>query len=520
MNSIVEATVALSRVSSFLVCQEYEPITTGDLSDVGIRISNASFVYESKKPKASKKGKGSLEQKILDAEWEITLLRSQLEDAETQLSKINLPANEESLFDKQSSSFQNLLCLRRVNLECERGAMIAVVGTVGSGKTSLINAILGEVRAIAGTVFVKGRVAYFAQTPFIMNNTLKENILFRSGDEPYDENAYKEAISVCALEQDLSILPGGDACEIGEKGITLSGGQKARIAMARVVYHDADICLLDDPLAAVDAHVGKHLFQKCIIDKILMGGGGRIDAESNYRGKKKKVVVLVTNALQYLRSPMVDRILVVGDGTVQESGTYSELSMNPASLFSKSLKSFYESSDELKLRSKEHEDLMPNASSSSSLNAMGIIGADADVAKIVAPFDDNKQRRSSARLPAPTEALDSNSGVLTTDELQERDIGHVTLSVYLSWARAAGGSAILFLIVFSYSAVEAINVLSRWWLTHWSFYGSKNGNQLYYLFVYAAINLSAVVATFLRLLFITMSGLRAAKMVSWPFLHC
>jgi hypothetical protein len=138
----------------------------------------------------------------------------------------------------------------------------------------------------------------------------------------------------------------------------------------------------------------------------------------------------------------------------------------------------------------------------------------------VAPFDDNKQRRSSARLPAPTEALDSNSGVLTTDELQERDIGHVTLSVYLSWARAAGGSAILFLIVFSYSAVEAINVLSRWWLTHWSFYGSKNGNQLYYLFVYAAINLSAVVATFLRLLFITMSGLRAAKMVSWPFLHC
>jgi ABC-type transport system involved in cytochrome bd biosynthesis fused ATPase/permease subunit len=186
MNSIVEATVALHRVSSFLVCQEHEPITTGDLSDVGIRISNASFVYESKKPKASKKGKGSLEQKILDAEWEITLLRSQLEDAEMQLSKINFSTDEEIPADKQSSSFQNLLCLRRVNLECERGAMIAVVGTVGSGKTSLINAILGEVRAIAGTVFVKGRVAYFAQTPFIMNNTLKENILFCSGDEPSD----------------------------------------------------------------------------------------------------------------------------------------------------------------------------------------------------------------------------------------------------------------------------------------------------------------------------------------------
>lgn len=515
MNSIVEATVALSRVSSFLVCQEHEPIPPGDLSDIGIRISNASFVYESKKPKASKKGKGSLEQKILDAEWEITLLRSQLADVETQLSKINL----QSLADKESCLCHSLLCLRRVNFECERGVMIAVVGTVGSGKSSLINAILGEVRAVAGTVFVKGRVAYFAQNPFIMNNTLKENILFRSDDEPHDEKAYKEAISVCALEHDLSILPGGDACEIGEKGITLSGGQKARIAMARVVYHDADICLLDDPLAAVDAHVGKHLFQKCIIDKILMGGSVRSDDESSYGRKKKKVVVLVTNALQYLKSPMVDRILVVGDGTVQESGTYAELSLNPASLFSKSLKSFHESTDEHHPRNEEHEDLTSSASSS-SLNAMGIIGADADVAKIVAPFDETKKLRSSARLSVPTEVVDNNTGVLTTDELQERDIGHVTLSVYLSWARAAGGAVILFFIVFSYGAVEAINVLSRWWLTHWSFYGSKNGKQLYYLFMYAAINLSAVVATFLRLLFITICGLRAARTVSWSFLHC
>jgi hypothetical protein len=120
----------------------------------------------------------------------------------------------------------------------------------------------------------------------------------------------------------------------------------------------------------------------------------------------------------------------------------------------------------------------------------------------------------------PAEVVDNNTGVLTTDELQERDIGHVTLSVYLSWARAAGGAVILIFIVISYGAVEAINVLSRWWLTHWSFYGSKNGNQLYYLFMYAAINLSAVVATFLRLLFITICGLRAARTVRWSFLHC
>jgi ATP-binding cassette subfamily C (CFTR/MRP) protein 1 len=514
MNSVVEAAVALSRVSSFLLCQEHTPIPQGDLANVGIRISNASFVYESNRPKASQKGRGSLEQRILDAEWEIRLLRSQLEDAESRISKMN---PHSLVYNDQSFSYHNLLCLRQVNFECERGTLIAVVGTVGSGKSSLINAILGEVRAVSGSVFVKGRVAYFAQSPFIMNNTLKENILFRSDDGPYDDKAYQEALSVCALEHDLSILPGGDACEIGEKGITLSGGQKARVAMARVVYHDADICLLDDPLAAVDAHVGKHLFQKCIIDKLLLGGYNGIGTEPAVPcDRKKKVVILVTNALQYLKSPMVDRILVLEDGVVQETGTYLELSMNSTSLFSRSLKSFHQPSDEQILPIKEREDMIPSASSS-SLNALGIIGEDSDVAKIVAPFDGVKPFRASntfARQSMTKDIVDNNSGVLLTDELLERDVGHVTLSVYLSWARAAGGAVVFFLIIFSYGAVEAINVLSRWWLTHWSFFGAKNGNQLYYLFIYAIINLSAVVATFFRLLFITMCGLRASRTVS------
>jgi ABC-type transport system involved in cytochrome bd biosynthesis fused ATPase/permease subunit len=280
LNSIVEATVALSRVSSFLLCEEHTPIPSGDLTAVGIRISNGSFVYESTRQKAAFELKGSLAQKLLDAEWEITLLRSQLDDAGSQLESLSVDAIAGSnLADNgQSYELRQLLCLRRVNFECNNGALIAVVGPVGAGKTSLVNAILGEVRAVSGSVFVKGRVAYFAQSPFIMNDSLKANVLFGGQDKPYDDQSYKEALSVCALEHDLTILPGGDACEIGEKGINLSGGQKARVAMARVVYHNADIYLLDDPLAAVDAHVGKHLFQKCIIDKLLLGGsnGGNI----------------------------------------------------------------------------------------------------------------------------------------------------------------------------------------------------------------------------------------------------
>lgn len=119
---------------------------------------------------------------------------------------------------------------------------------------------------------MNGRIAYCAQTPFIMNDTLKANVLFGNGDGPVDEERYKRAIAASALEHDLHLLPGGDKCEIGEKGVTLSGGQKARVSLARALYDRAEIILLDDPLAAVDAHVGRHLFQKCIVNELLYGG--------------------------------------------------------------------------------------------------------------------------------------------------------------------------------------------------------------------------------------------------------
>ena len=165
-------------------------------------------------------------------------------------------------------------------MECKRGEMVAVVGGVGAGKSTLINSILGEGRPLTGTeLAVKGKLGTFVQTPFIMNDTVRNNILFghaaplskEGGEEVVDEERYKLAVQVSSLSHDLKLLPHGDQTEIGEKGITLSGGQKARVAIARTIYHDADVYLLDDPLAAVDAHVGKDLFNKCIVDEMLLG---------------------------------------------------------------------------------------------------------------------------------------------------------------------------------------------------------------------------------------------------------
>ncbi|XP_022800678.1 ATP-binding cassette sub-family C member 11-like [Stylophora pistillata] len=112
-----------------------------------------------------------------------------------------------------------------------------------------------------GNVTIGGSVAYVAQQAWIMNATVKENILL---GKPYNDARYKTARFACSLEQDLKILPNGDETEIGERGINLSGGQKQRISLARALYYDMDIYLLDDPLSAVDAHVGQHIFKHCI----------------------------------------------------------------------------------------------------------------------------------------------------------------------------------------------------------------------------------------------------------------
>ena len=149
--------------------------------------------------------------------------------------------------------------LSDINLNVTSGSLTAVVGTVGAGKSSLVSALLGEMEIPEGEVCVERNIAYVPQQAWMQNATLKENILF--GNEG-GSRSYEEVVAACALEPDLKVLPGGDKTEIGEKGINLSGGQKQRISLARAVFQDADLYLLDDPLSAVDSHVGKHIFEK------------------------------------------------------------------------------------------------------------------------------------------------------------------------------------------------------------------------------------------------------------------
>eukprot|EP00074_Homo_sapiens_P099435 XP_016878732.1 multidrug resistance-associated protein 1 isoform X9 [Homo sapiens] len=195
--------------------------------------------------------------------------------------------------------------LNGITFSIPEGALVAVVGQVGCGKSSLLSALLAEMDKVEGHVAIKGSVAYVPQQAWIQNDSLRENILFGCQlEEPY----YRSVIQACALLPDLEILPSGDRTEIGEKGVNLSGGQKQRVSLARAVYSNADIYLFDDPLSAVDAHVGKHIFENVIGPKGML---------------KNKTRILVTHSMSYL--PQVDVIIVMSGGKISEMGSYQEL---------------------------------------------------------------------------------------------------------------------------------------------------------------------------------------------------
>ncbi|KAG6596104.1 ABC transporter C family member 5 [Phytophthora cinnamomi] len=189
---------------------------------------------------------------------------------------------------------QETALLNRVDLTVKQGDLVVVHGSVGSGKSSLCSALLGEMKKLAGNVFVRGRVAYYSQETWIQNMTIRENILFGM---PYDKEKYSRVIGACGLMPDMKQFPAGDETEIGQKGVNLSGGQKARVCLARACYSDADILLLDSPLAAVDAIVQRQIFSDCICNLLA-----------------DKTVVLVTHSADIIASKAANMKVLVEAG--------------------------------------------------------------------------------------------------------------------------------------------------------------------------------------------------------------
>ncbi|XP_052516754.1 ATP-binding cassette sub-family C member 2 [Budorcas taxicolor] len=349
--------------------------------------------------------------------------------------------------------------IQDVNLDIMPGQLVAVVGTVGSGKSSLMSAMLGEMENVHGHITVKGSVAYVPQQSWIQNGTIKENILFGS---ELDEKKYQQVLEACALLPDLEVLPGGDMAEIGEKGINLSGGQKQRISLARATYQNSDIYILDDPLSAVDAHVGKHIFNK------VLGPNGLL---------KGKTRILVTHSIHFL--PQVDEIVVVGNGTILEKGSYSTLLANKG-LFAKNLKTFVKQTgpeDEATVNDDSEDDdcgLVPSVEEISEDVASLSMKRENDLHRTLS----HRSRSSSRRLKSLKDSLKiRNANILKEEEEPVRgqklikkefvQTGKVKFSIYLKYLQAIGWCSIVFILL-GFVIYYVAFIGSNLWLSAWT----------------------------------------------------
>ncbi|CAG2243525.1 ABC transporter C family member 5,ATP-dependent bile acid permease,Multidrug resistance-associated protein 7,ABC transporter C family member 10,Multidrug resistance-associated protein 1,ABC transporter C family member 8,Canalicular multispecific organic anion transporter 2,Pleiotropic ABC efflux transporter of multiple drugs YBT1,Multiple drug resistance-associated protein-like transporter 1,Canalicular multispecific organic anion transporter 1,Multidrug resistance-associated protein 5,Putative uncharacter len=428
-------------------------------------------------------------------------------------------------------------CFRNINITIPEKKLVAVVGHVGCGKSSLLSSILGDMTKVKGSVRVKGKISYVPQQAWIQNASVEDNILF--GCE-MDQKKYKDVIDACALRTDLDILPASDRTELGEKcivnprnqmyqsldgvfreegerwmyqsldgvfreegerwmyqsldgvfreererwmyqsldgvfreegerwmyqsldgvfrekgsgdGINLSGGQKQRISLARAVYHDTDIYLLDDPLSSVDSNVGKHIFEKVIGNTGLLSD---------------KTRVLVTHGLRWL--PFVDKIIVMVDGSISEIGTYEEL-LSHDGAFAQFLKMYIietaEDEDDPEEEKIKTDISQRFISVGSGDNYDRLLETQTDDVKLLMKICESKRLRNGSKLSQESFVeVPVQKSKLTTDETTEE--GHVRLSIFITYAKAIG-LVIVGIILFVYALYQISSVLANIWLSQWT----------------------------------------------------
>ncbi|KAK9238147.1 hypothetical protein V1525DRAFT_125797 [Lipomyces kononenkoae] len=401
--------------------------------------------------------------------------------------------------------------LRNLNIDFKVGEITLVIGPTGAGKTSLLMGLLGEMTLLEGNVFLPGvsseyghqidpatglsnSVAYCSQQPWLLNESIKNNILFGS---PYDHVRYQACIDACALRHDLAIFEAGDNTEVGERGIALSGGQKQRISLARALYSPAKHLLLDDCLSAVDSHSALWIYQNCILGPLMYG----------------RTCILVSHNVA-LTVVGANHIIVLNNGTVQFQGTPEE-----------AFEAGVLGDDEL---------LQQSISTRNSSMAVSRSESSADLvskqhAPIGAPAEES--RKSVTDEVEVTESVIEDSGEQSVCQpknpppplvqAEESEIGQVKLNVYLTYFRSMGPGWYWLIVLIAFVGQQGGLVIQSWWIREWannasdvsdavSGLGLTSGQQsseerrpgshgvVYYLWIYAAISVLYMIISFCR----------------------
>ena len=325
--------------------------------------------------------------------------------------------NNEDINQKLKSHLEDEMSLNDINLTIKKKEFICIIGEVGSGKSSLIQAILNNMPVINSKnskIIINGTISYVGQEAWIQNNTIRNNILFY---QPYDQEKYEKIISLCELNQDLNTFIGGDMTEIGEKGVNLSGGQKARISIARALYNENDIYIFDDPISALDAHVGKSIMMNCIVNYL-----------------KNKTRILITHALQY--ASFADTIIYMKNGNIYWEGNYNEL-IN---------QSFYS----------EFKNKQQNIENETKNNVV-------------------PKKKSSDKL------LNNQNIIKRITKDEKKETGKINKDVYISYFTYLGGLSLCIKLLLTLFIWQGLRIYSDLWLGYWSEHQGEKSNNFFFI---------------------------------------
>lgn len=428
IGQVVDASASINRIQEFLLAEEAQDEAVWDYENKNaIVIKDADFTWErtptqdpdkvpGKGPRSAKQVKAekkTAKKAAKEARKASAAIDKNEKDVSTAASTPDSPATPTHALDSSSTlaadENDHPFHISSVNLSIARNELIAVIGTVGSGKSSLLAALAGDMRRTSGSVTLGASRAFCPQYAWIQNATVKENIVF---GKPFDKRWYNAVVDACALRPDLDMLPAGDLTEIGERGITVSGGQKQRLNIARAIYFNADIVLMDDPLSAVDAHVGRHIMDNAICGLL-----------------RDKCRVLATHQLHVLHR--CDRIVVMKEGRIHKVDTF----------------------DRLMAGDEEFATLMKQTA----------VEKQEDEEKVDGDGDEREEEKKDV-----TKKKKGRKPAAALMQVEERAVKSVSFSIYKAYILASGSWLTAPLVIGLLILSQGANIVTSLWLSWWT----------------------------------------------------